>query len=753
MASQSGGTHLPRFTYGELESKKQFRTLTIVSIDDTKTPPLIKCSLKHQPLPSIAQKAGQRLEYEAISWFWGADESLTNVNIVDENGGDDRLLAVRPNLVEALQGLCHEANPNKMFWIDALCIDQNRPGERDLQVQHMAEIYNYAQNVRIWLGADKDNSELALKFIEERVCDLGAFEKIANDDSAHEQWKALAALMNRPWFSRRWVVQELALARRATVHCGKRSVQWTDFETAVALFERDARRIAKQFRASSSADYDPEFFGDVTNMRATRLVQAKSDLFRVSEQGDILEYRFTLSDLVSNLSFFQAKEPHDLIYAILSLAKDTYSRVHTAPQPQVEPSTPTLHKASIETGTMFTEPQKISPKAVRTTSSETAVSDSVQNFKSRKRGSSTTILDGQRLNKLQKSGLQKSLKKFKQSIQPGNTTAFPPVNYSQPFFDLCKQFLSFAIPKMDYPNLDIICRPWAPEIPEDDPELPSWIPRASNSAFGIRVADHAPGGSQMKRNNADPLVSQQTYRTANYNASRSMKAEKDEWRFGDKTKGESERSLFVTGFVLDKVGEIEDASQNGHIPLEWMKLAGWNPWTKKGERNVASQAPDALWRTLVADRGPEGSNTKVYYRKAFEHAIKHSTFNAGLQTSELKQRGNSILVELLERVEAVVWNRRLFRSEREEFQFLGLAPKQAKTGDCKYHSLQKLVQDQLTGLSSRRLYSTWLQRPCNIEKSKRFRALYLSRRIVRPCNDEWSGCGSSGDPARRMEER
>lgn len=134
--------------------------------------------------------------------------------------------------------------------------------------------------------------------------------------------------------------------------------------------------------------------------------------------------------------------------------------------------------------------------------------------------------------------------------------------------------------------------------------------------------------------------------------------------------------------MLDRIGQLEAASQSGHVPLEWIHLGGWHPWTKRGERDHSTQLPDELWRTLVADRGPDGGNTKIYYRKAFEYAVTRSTPDVGIQTAELKQRGNSILIELLDRMEAVVWNRRLFRSDRDNN--LGLAPKQTQRGDCKF---------------------------------------------------------------------
>jgi hypothetical protein len=39
------------------------------------------------------------------------------------------------------------------------------------------------------------------------------------------------------------VVQELALAKQATLHCGRIELAWEDFAVAVALFMKDYERI------------------------------------------------------------------------------------------------------------------------------------------------------------------------------------------------------------------------------------------------------------------------------------------------------------------------------------------------------------------------------------------------------------------------------------------------------------------------------------------------------------------------------
>ena len=85
----------------------------------------------------------------------------------------------------------------------------------------MASIYNEAFNVCVWLGDDtKNNAETARRLIK-RILDLDEFERLVESVEFADDWKAFLELMTRPWFNRRWVIQEIALAKRATIYCGK----------------------------------------------------------------------------------------------------------------------------------------------------------------------------------------------------------------------------------------------------------------------------------------------------------------------------------------------------------------------------------------------------------------------------------------------------------------------------------------------------------------------------------------------------
>ena len=50
-------------------------------------------------------------------------------------------------------------------WIDAICINQDNPDERGVQVGVMEHIYLQAQSVIIWLGREEETTQLAVEFM------------------------------------------------------------------------------------------------------------------------------------------------------------------------------------------------------------------------------------------------------------------------------------------------------------------------------------------------------------------------------------------------------------------------------------------------------------------------------------------------------------------------------------------------------------------------------------------------------------
>jgi hypothetical protein len=646
--------------------------------------------------------------------------------VITVRGSDgDKTFHIRPTLLAALKRL-RLSFQSRTLWADAICIDQDNHIERNLQVAMMSEIYENAQKVCVWLGGESDNSDMALEFIQKRIAPLKEIDKLAKNKDLHEEWKAVTALLTRPWFERRWIVQEIALGKNAELFCGQRSVEWADFAVGVALYERKSPQWEHIFRENATYGYNPNIFGDVKALGATRLVHVISNLFRRSDSGRILERRLTLEQLVSNLGFFMAREPHDIIYAVLALANDTFSKTR-AEDGSTETgvsrfnedttdisgsSTPRRHEGELEDIYVATESFKIldrqpligcsTENSLKRKASDDAgpplskkpfttvlvAEDSAQPSIAapHREGINILAIDANSfaghlqspkgpthdmfLSERTKSLAVNTLKKLQQAANPVNQSQVYRVDYKQPFFDVCQQFIYHTL--VSTRELDILCRPWAPEDQLD--HLPSWVPNLAASPYDKQEMPQTQGsGWRMQRKDADPLVEPTGLGPRYYNASKGIQAERDHWRFGI-PKSHEAQSLYIDGFVLDTIRTTSYVAQMGVIPRQWFTLAKWERGT---------DPPEAFWRTVVADRGPNGLNCPEYYPRACRHAREISTRGDGINcTSLIQQNSNEIMAEFLERAHCVIWNRKLIKSKKSES--LGLAPEDAREDDCKY---------------------------------------------------------------------
>jgi len=279
-------------------------------------------------------------DYEALSYHWGEgdtnhsiiiqeDWSAKTIKTLDElvlskmaqEGSRMSRLYVRPNLHSALKRLRHTDTP-VVLWVDALCINQQDDKEKSMQVQKMNEIYRKAYNVCIWLGTEDPHlhSSKAMSFIKELI-DLKKLPKLLADDKYIHQWASLFQLLKWSWFSRRWVIQELALAQEATVHCGQSMVHWDDFRDAIGIFHRYFKSLQPRLQESKLVGSQ---ISDLEPLGAKLLVEMTSELFRRRPNGKH-EATMGLEKLVSQLASFSTSDPRDTINCLRNISKELNS--------------------------------------------------------------------------------------------------------------------------------------------------------------------------------------------------------------------------------------------------------------------------------------------------------------------------------------------------------------------------------------------------------------------------------------------
>lgn len=205
---------------------------------------IIKCDIFHFPL-------GEAPSYTAISYAWG--------DVGHEHGIELHgiTVPVTVSLHGALRALRERGGRHVWVWADALCIDQQNGDEKRNQLRLMTDIYKKAQSVAIWLGPEKDHSELATQFLEEVVARAHRqdhFDYIF--PSLRDRWQeieAVISLFERNYWDRLWVVQEIFNAKIIMVYCGSTKLPWSVYEEASRKFLKYKSAIESRFPGGTNA--------------------------------------------------------------------------------------------------------------------------------------------------------------------------------------------------------------------------------------------------------------------------------------------------------------------------------------------------------------------------------------------------------------------------------------------------------------------------------------------------------------------
>lgn len=648
------------FPYDSL-GKDQIR---ILELQDGKENEKISCALITKRLYRT-RPAG--FNYHALSYVWGDDSLDIEIDVfnrvsekkpqlrtngsspslgsrsqtapVPESKRDARALWMKAinqgprtkffigkNLYAALKQL-RSLYGKSWIWVDAVCINQESKDEKNEQLARMHDIYNKAANVFIWLGEadEKGRTDKAMAFINKAI-DLRNLDNLLYNDKHIDDWHSLAELMSFSWFSRRWVVQEVALARHATLLCGNKSVNWLDFADAVAIFVTKLDEVKALYRSSKISDYLPEDLSFVESSGATIMISTINNLFGKSDDGTVMERHVSLETLVSTLLTFDVKNPKDIVYALLSIAKD-------------------------------------SPLANRS--------------------------------------LRPSGEARRSILQP---------DYNKDALEVYKDFFDHCIKSG---SLDIICRHWALPIKREmgkvsifaqqqekiTLKLPSWIGIIHDSAFGApnrlegRVnADSLVGNPNESRYNACDNEPPQTWFEDCRVPLRDPLESSQQTLFDQTCFGSSDSenltmvydvTLYCKGMVLGKITKMSDRMINATLPRNALELGGW----PSPDHPLPKKVPEKLWRTLVADRGPDGRNPPGWYHKACLTCLAQINGRGDLDLSKMitEERTPELAVRFLKRVQSIVWSRKLLSAEstggggRESL--FGLGPEKMEEGD------------------------------------------------------------------------
>ena len=177
--------------------------------------------------------------------------------------------------------------------------------------------------IHIWLGPSSYDTKIALEFMKNEILQLPDFDELCKDQAANGKWEAVFHFLQHPWFSRRWSVVEIAFAKHVELRCGSETISWGDFADVMHLFmevETASLRLSEIVKKDPKFYHVPQWFEGVSGLGPSLLVDATNglDAKRVDAgRSDRIEY------LVYRMALFSTVIPHDAIYSLLALAKDT----------------------------------------------------------------------------------------------------------------------------------------------------------------------------------------------------------------------------------------------------------------------------------------------------------------------------------------------------------------------------------------------------------------------------------------------
>jgi hypothetical protein len=277
---------IPKYDGYAFNSKSQIRLLEL-KLSSTGQPVWTFT----RPITIIANhghEAEAACQFAAVSYEWGDSQCVEPFTVC---GKEVRLRRNLVDFLHAVPGLRDKQNLPAVFWIDSLCIDQDNIEEKMDQIQLLRNIYSSATCVLSWLGPIRDGSNLAMKYL--RGVDLEAEDSVTT-------------LLNRRYWTRLWMVQEVVLGGKWYVACGSDII--------------DGGYLDRRLRMP-------------TNLRATRHTSAWlgskgykliSERLRFENSGPL-----PLLDLMLRFFELEAEVRVDNIRALLALSKpDTIGRLH-----------------------------------------------------------------------------------------------------------------------------------------------------------------------------------------------------------------------------------------------------------------------------------------------------------------------------------------------------------------------------------------------------------------------------------------
>lgn len=483
---------------------------------------------------------------------------------------------------------------------------------------------------------------------------------------------------------RRYCIDKIYKTKRFSNGC--KFIHWNDFADGIALF---VDRMEQVNKADLKQVKDHSKLEDIAALGANKLVTILSNLSRKAADGGILERLVGIETLVSSLLFFEASTPHDYIFALLALGRDTVHKACPNEQRRLSSSGNNFNievnyeMEPLELFRNFTEqcvrtsksldiicrhwaPSEIEGKDEEGATKEVEFPSWIQKVSDSSYGTALDTLQGRRGGDSFVGVPYRDMRKTYNACNGteaiysfGEPCDDRPLRRYTDLSDASNDALSTKRLDLsgDFSRKPTLNNLASLGMEERDFAAPSPASFITDSMFPVEE----PGTITQRKDSGTSYRPSSTRNSSNI-SSKSVKISKN--------------LLYVMGVQLGRIKQRSTRITNGTVPTEWLRVTGW-------KASTPGQVPDMLWRTLVADRGPDGQYPPRWYRRACSHCLSDKsvmTTNLDLDTQKVPE--SDIMAKFLARVKSVVYNRLFFVGlSKDQENFFGLAPARSEKGD------------------------------------------------------------------------
>lgn len=155
-----------------------------------------------------------------------------------------RLRKIKRTLSEFL-AVARVLFPQKAFWIEAICIDDNNEDEKDRQIKLASQIYRMASEIYIWLGPHDTYTSHAIDILGKELWDHNLLVSDQSVDAVRF-WVGLCEILTNKYWRRAETMQEFALSLKGSIMQGEHLLSIEKFTDSSKRISSD---LSKNFKA------------------------------------------------------------------------------------------------------------------------------------------------------------------------------------------------------------------------------------------------------------------------------------------------------------------------------------------------------------------------------------------------------------------------------------------------------------------------------------------------------------------------